>query len=218
MAINNGFVINSAALEPLFMPWEEPNSHRVKADKYGEPAKVIKGRRPTPIAIAQNLRSAVRDWRESFYADASDTSRQLLNHWFNRSHRKKTADGEEYEFHYYFCQREAIETLIYLKEVRRINCLSQIVAEFGGVNAELIALGITEEEDFWSRYAFKMATGSGKTKVMSLAMVWSYFHSLRESDSDMARHFVAIAPNLTVYERLREDFKPVDGGQDIFDT
>ncbi len=218
MAANNGFVINPTALEPLFMPWEEPNSHRVKADREGQPAKVIKGRRPTPITIAQNLRSAVRDWRESFYADASDTSRQLLNHWFNRSHRKKTIDGEEYEFHYYFCQREAIETLIYLKEVRRINCLSQIVAEFGGVNAELMALGITEEEDSWSRYAFKMATGSGKTKVMSLAMVWSYFHSLRESDSDMARHFVAVAPNLTVYERLREDFKPVDGGQDIFDN
>jgi ABC-2 type transport system permease protein len=38
----------------------------------------------------------------------------------------------------------------------------------------------------------------GKTKVMSLAIVWSYFHALRESDSPMARHFVMIAPNLTV--------------------
>ncbi|MGA2172613.1 MAG: DEAD/DEAH box helicase family protein [Sedimentisphaerales bacterium] len=213
----NGFVINPAALEPLFKPWEEPDSHRVKADRPGEPAKIIKNRRPTPITIAQNLRSAVRDWREGFYAGASDTTRYLLDHWFNRSHRKKNPDGEEYEFHYYFCQQEAIETLIYLKEVRRLNCLSQIVEEFAGTNSELMALGITEEEDLWSRYAFKMATGSGKTKVMSLAMVWSYFHSLRESDSEMARHFVAIAPNLTVYERLREDFKPVDGGPDIFD-
>ncbi|MEK6705070.1 MAG: hypothetical protein AABZ06_04730 [Bdellovibrionota bacterium] len=99
----NGFVINTSALEPLFLPWEEPNSHRVKADKYGDPAKVIKGRRPTSITIAQNLRSAVRDWREAFYAGASDTTRNLLSHWFNRSHRKKTPDGEEYEFHYYFC-------------------------------------------------------------------------------------------------------------------
>jgi len=62
------------------------------------------------------------------------------------------------------------------------------------------------EEDAWSKYAFKIATGAGKTKVMSLAIVWSYFHSIRESDSDMAKHFVVIAPNLTVFERLKEDF------------
>lgn len=208
---------NSAALEPLFAPWEEPIAHRVKADKYGEPAKVVNGRRPTPVTIAQNLRSEVRQWREGFYVGASDTTRHLLDYWFNRSHRKTTPEGEAFEFHYYFCQREAIETLIYLKEVRHIECLSRIVDEFGGANAQLAALGITQDEDVWSRYAFKMATGSGKTKVMSLAIVWSYFHALRESDSEMARHFVVIAPNLTVYERLREDFKPVDGGPDIFD-
>jgi type III restriction enzyme len=63
-----------------------------------------------------------------------------------------------------------------------------------------------------------MATGSGKTKVMSLAIVWSYFHALRETDSPMARHFVIVAPNLTVFERLKEDFKPDGGGPDIFDT
>jgi type III restriction enzyme len=121
------------------------------------------------------------------------------------------------EFRYYFCQREAIETLIYLKEVRRIDALSQLIAEFGGAYAETAALGITDDEDAWTRYAFKMATGSGKTKVMSLAIVWSYFHALRESDSPMARHFVVIAPNLTVFERLKEDFKPEGGGPDIFD-
>ena len=41
---------------------------------------------------------------------------------------------------------------------------------------------------------------------MSLAIVWSYFHALRESDSPMTRNFLVIAPNLTVFERLREDF------------
>src|SRR5208337_3998824 len=43
------------------------------------------------------------------------------------------------------------------------------------------------------------------------------FHALRESGSEMAKHFVVIAPNLTVYERLKEDFKPEHGGADIFD-
>jgi type III restriction enzyme len=97
--------------------------------------------------------------------------------------------------------------------VRRIECLSQIIAEFGGADAELQALGIPEGEDVWSRYAFKLATGAGKTKAMSLCVVWSYFHALRESDSEMARHFVVIAPNLTVYKRLKEDF----GDGKIFD-
>lgn len=210
--------INAAALEPLFMPWEEPNSHRERAERVGQPAKVVKGRRPSPIAIVQDLRSEVRQWREAFYAGASDTTRYLLRHWFERPHRAKTPAGDEFEFRYYFCQREAIETLIFLKEVRHLECLSQIINEFGGPDAKIAALGITEEEDAWSRYAFKMATGSGKTKVMSLAIVWSYFHSLRESDSKMARYFVMVAPNLTVYERLKEDFKPPQGGKDIFDN
>jgi type III restriction enzyme len=58
-----------------------------------------------------------------------------------------------------------------------------------------------------------MATGSGKTKVMSLAIVWSYFHALREEGSTLARDFLIIAPNITVFERLKEDF----GDGKIFD-
>ncbi|MDH0869448.1 hypothetical protein [Agrobacterium pusense] len=51
-----------------------------------------------------------------------------------------------------------------------------------------------------------------------VAIVWSYFHALRESGSEMAKHFVIIAPNLTVFERLKEDFRPEGGGPDIFMT
>jgi len=206
--------LNSTILEPLFAPWAEPNAHRVRAEKAGDPAVIVQGRRAFPIDLVSNLRSAVRDWREAFYIGASDTTIQLLNHWFGRAHRQTTTNGEDFEFRYYFCQREAIETLIYLKEVRRLEFLSQIIAEFGGATAELQALGITEDEDSWSRYAFKLATGAGKTKVMSLCIVWSYFHALRESDSELARHFVVIAPNLTVYERLKDDF----GNGRVFDT
>ncbi|WP_353258572.1 DEAD/DEAH box helicase [Prochlorothrix hollandica] len=206
--------LNPSILEPLFAPWAEPNAHRVRAEKAGDPAVIVQGRRASPIDLVGNLRSAVGDWREAFYIGASDTTIQLLNHWFGRAHRQTTASGEEFEFRYYFCQREAIETLIYLKEVRRLESLSQIIAEFGGTNAELQALGTAESEDSWSRYAFKLATGAGKTKVMSLAIVWSYFHALRESESELARHFVVIAPNLTVYERLKDDF----GNGRIFDT
>jgi type III restriction enzyme len=211
-------ILDPAALEPLFAPWEEPNAHRIRGEKKGDPARKVFGRRPSPIILAQNIRGFVRQWRESDYPDVSDTTRHLLDYWFHRDHRRATPSGEEFQFRYYFCQREAIETFIYLREARRLNCLSQIVAEFGGATKDIDALGITEDEDAWSRYAFKLATGAGKTKVMSLAVVWSYFHALRESDSEMARHFVVIAPNLTVYERLKEDFKPGDGRKDVFDA
>jgi type III restriction enzyme len=51
-----------------------------------------------------------------------------------------------------------------------------------------------------------MATGSGKTKVMSLVLAWSYFHKLYEENSPFSRNFLVIAPNVIVLERLRTDF------------
>jgi type III restriction enzyme len=155
----------------------------------------------------------VAEWREAQYGGASDTTIELLHHWFGRDHQIRNHSGDPTPFAYYFCQRESIETLIYLHEVRGIQTLSGLTAEFGGPDREVAALGISPDEDLWPRYAFKVATGAGKTKVMSLAIVWSYFHALRESDSPLARHFVVIAPGITVFERLKEDF----GDGQIFD-
>jgi type III restriction enzyme len=208
----------AAALEPLFGPAEVPNRHRTKAKKAGAAAEVVKGRRPTPIAIAQNLRQEVADWREADYAGASDTSRELLFHWFHQDHEVARSEATTQPFAYYFCQREAIETLVYLYEVRSLRTLSALTGEFGGTDAERAALGVSPDDDRWARYAFKIATGAGKTKTMSLAIVWSYFHALREPDSTLARDFVLIAPSITVFERLKEDFKPAGGGLDIFDN
>ena len=207
-------VINPSALEPLFGPSDVPASHRVRSKTPGAPAETVKGRRPSPIDVAQNLRRHLSEWRESEYPGASDTTRELLAHWFGRDHRIKTPDGMDVPFAYYFCQREAIETFIYLYELRGVRNLSRLTAEFGGPDSETAALGISPEEDLWTKYAFKVATGAGKTKIMSLAVVWSYFHALRESDSPMTRHFVMIAPGITVFERLKEDF----GDGRIFET
>ena len=209
-------VINLAALEPLFAPHEEPNQHRARAQG-DQPAQTKKGRRPSKIAIAQSLRSHVKQWRETDYPGASDTTRELLHHWFGRDHLIEASGGMRVPFRYYFCQREAMETLIYLYEVRGIRSLTPLMAEFAGPSAETAALGVNPDDDRWAKYAFKLATGAGKTKVMSLAIVWSYFHALRESNSPMAKHFVVTAPNLTVFERLKTDFQPAEGGADIFD-
>ena len=199
-------IVNPGALEPLFGPSDIPTHHRVRAEQPGAKAQVVNGRRPTTIAIAQNLRREVAEWREAQYGGASETTIELLHHWFGTGHEVEGPDGARIPFSYYFCQREAIETLIYLYEVRGIRTLSGLTAQFGGPDSEVAALGISPDEDLWPRYAFKVATGAGKTKIMSLAIVWSYFHALRESDSPMARHFVMIAPGITVFERLKEDF------------
>lgn len=206
--------INLSALEPLYTPWEEPNQHRLKAEKPGGEARIAKGRRQSVISIANNLRYELNAWRNAEYVGASDTTKDLLNHWFERDHRLLKADGTSYDFRYWFCQREAIESFIYLLEIANKRTLSEYTAEFGGADAERAAYGITPEEDLWPRFAFRVATGAGKTKIMSLAIVWSYFHALRESESPMARNFLVVAPNLTVFERLKEDF----GDGRIFDS
>lgn len=211
--MNRPTIINPTALEQLYGAWEQPSHHRVRADKAGEAAKIVQGRRPSPIVIAQNIRHQVDQWRASDYSGVSPTTRELLLHWFGRTHRVKDGSGNDMEFQYYFCQREAIETLIYLVENRGLTTLAEITAEFGGADRATAALGIDPQEDRWAKYAFKVATGAGKTKIMSLAVVWSYFHNLRESNSPMTRHFVMIAPNLTVFERLKADF----GDGRIFD-
>jgi len=62
-------------------------------------------------------------------------------------------------------------------------------------------------DETWRRFVVKMATGSGKTKVLSLALVWSFFHKLYEPDSDLARNFLVITPNIIVLDRIYKDFQ-----------
>ncbi|MFA7675512.1 MAG: DEAD/DEAH box helicase family protein, partial [Endomicrobiia bacterium] len=59
----------------------------------------------------------------------------------------------------------------------------------------------------WMRFVIKMATGSGKTKVMSLLLAWSYFHKLYEEDSELSKNFLVITPNIIVLDRIKSDFE-----------
>ena len=62
-------------------------------------------------------------------------------------------------------------------------------------------------DETWRRFVIKMATGSGKTKVLSLALAWSFFHRLYEPDSQLARNFLVITPNIIVLDRIYRDFQ-----------
>jgi len=196
---------NLDALKPLFKPWEEPTSHRAPGSS--GTARIVPGRRPSKCPLVRAIRAEVDAWRRGGYSGVSNTSRTLLHHWFHTEHTVRDEAGNAIPFRYHWAQREAIETIIYLYELRGIRNVASLLTEFGGEDLYDLALGIRPDDDRWARYCCKMATGSGKTKVMSLAIVWSYFHSLYEPGSDLARHFVLIAPNLTVYERLKDDFE-----------
>jgi type III restriction enzyme len=151
--------------------------------------------------LVAKLREEVFSWRSKGYHGASTTSAALLRHWFETEHMLESADGSLSTFKYYFAQREAIETVIWLYEVRQARDKFDLL-RFDASRA--VSIGMFDEE--WPRYVLKMATGAGKTKVMSLLIAWSFFHKLYEKDSTLSRNFLVIAPNIIVLDRLRADF------------
>ena len=150
------------------------------------------------------IRNAVDEWAKSNYATpegCTETTKTLLNHWFHSDHR--LANGRV--FAYNSAQREAMETLAYLYEVAKIRRHRTMLEQYAvGSHLELL------QHDDFARYCIKMATGSGKTKVMALAVAWQYFNAIMENTPGYSKTALLIAPNVIVFERLRLDF---DGGR-----
>ena len=152
--------------------------------------------------LVQKIREQVKTWRDNNYSGASETSKALLDWWFNELHLREQTDDTVSEFQYYFAQREAIETIIYLYDVAKVRDKFDLM-RFDSSGA--VSTGLFDED--WRRFVIKMATGTGKTKVMSLAIAWSFFHKLYEQDSELSRNFLVIAPNIIVLDRLYHDFQ-----------
>ncbi|OHB02748.1 MAG: type III restriction endonuclease subunit R [Candidatus Zambryskibacteria bacterium RIFCSPHIGHO2_12_FULL_48_10] len=165
------------------------------------------GREKLLPPLVHSIRKEVALWRLSGYKGVSETSKALLHWWFLTDHPVQNSDGETYLFQYYFAQREAVETIIWLYEVAGAHDRYALM-KFD--SSGYVRTGLFDES--WTRYVVKMATGSGKTKVLSLILAWSYFHKLYEKDSGLARNFLVIAPNIIVLDRLLADF----GGLKIF--
>jgi len=143
------------------------------------------------------IRQEVKQWQAAGYAGITATTRRLLAWWFKNDHRLPNGS----QFRYHTAQREAIETLIYLHEVKGIRTRSDLLLAYA--KGQKIALPLY---DPFARYAVKMGTGSGKTKVMALALAWQYFNAVRGEGDHYATTFLLIAPNVIVFERLAEDF------------
>ncbi|MFH1933610.1 MAG: DEAD/DEAH box helicase family protein [Pseudomonadota bacterium] len=152
--------------------------------------------------LVSQLRKKVKTFRGSGYVGATDTSKSLLNWWFNTPHLLPGVDGAMVEFQYYFAQREALETIVYLYDVVGVQDKFDLM-RFDSSGA--VSAGMFDES--WRRFVVKMATGTGKTKVLSLILAWSFYHKLYEPESDLARNFLVIAPNIIVLDRIYKDFQ-----------
>lgn len=205
-------------------PAERPTKFLRKTEGSND-FEVVDGRRPSRMLLVNRLRDAVDAWRAADYPGASTTTYDLFQHWFSG-----TAATSGDPFALYWGQREAVETLAYLIEVEGVKDAQQLIAGYAEIRrTTLLPEGVIFETDMdgnrfarvpteksaesirlppegLPRFACKMATGSGKTLVMALVIVWSYFHSRREQGSPLSSNFLVLAPNVIVFERLRVDF------------
>jgi type III restriction enzyme len=133
------------------------------------------------IELANKIRPRVKAWRDAGYPGVTGVTRRLLEHWY---------DPEEFENRrFFFCQREAIETLIWLTEAPA---------------AERTGISVPSEGGAFQRLCAKMATGSGKTIVMAMAIAWHVINKVTyPNDARFSKNILVIAPGLTVKSRLQ---------------
>lgn len=138
-------------------------------------------RRTEPLDLVNAIRERVEAWRAADRPGITTVTRRLVEHWHDRTAR---------DFPFYFCQLEAIETLIWWAEAP---------AEFRQ------GIHLPGDGGAWDRICCKMATGTGKTIVMAMLVAWQACNALAypKRGKEFSRAILFVAPGLTVKERLR---------------
>lgn len=141
------------------------------------------------------IRKEVKAWRESFYESPSPTrvTKELLNFWFNNPERHNFQK-------LFFAQRESVETAIWLNEIADKTGVGKSILE-----RLKIANHVNGNDESFNlpRIAYKMATGTGKTVVMAMVILYHYFNRKEyRSDTRFADYFLLIAPGITIRDRL----------------
>ncbi len=132
------------------------------------------------------IRDRVEAWRTGGYVGITATTRRLLEYWAGPWREKKL----------FFCQREAVETAVYLAEVAARYGDAWLENYLRDRNAEYNA-GLP-------RVAMKMATGSGKTVVMGMLIAWQALNKLENrQDARFSDAFLIVSPGITIRDRLR---------------
>ena len=166
-----------------FMPFPKPKKQSGEAQLQFElPDQDLR----EANTFINSVRTQVAAWRQSGYPSVTPTTRRLLEHWNN----------PENEPRLYFCQREAVETAIYLNEYenkqRGDSFHSQLVKANEEANPDLF------------RIAFKMATGSGKTVVMAMLIAYHTLNKIASPNSTrFADAFLIVTPGVTIRDRLQ---------------
>jgi type III restriction enzyme len=199
----------------LNSPYLEPFRH-FKADERGITDEILEFRRPSsfyiPVPRAKTkekqlelniaegafgselqkendfinkVRAKVADWRNSGYQGLTKTSRDLLAYWRDETRENKL----------FFCQIEALETLMFINEVAERSGDSWIINE--------LKKSSTDANPGLYRMAFKMATGSGKTVVMAMIIAYNTLNKIRyPQDIRFTDAFAIITPGITIRDRL----------------
>ncbi len=138
--------------------------------------------RAVQLDLVNRIRERVDAWRDAGYPGVTSVTRKLLEHWYDQESNRAYA--------FYFCQLEAIETLIWHVEAP---------ADFKQ------GIAIPGDGGAWERLCNKMATGSGKTTVMAMIITWQVLNALTypKRNKDFSRAIFIVAPGLTVKERLQ---------------
>ena len=141
-----------------------------------------------PHRQINQIRAAVQAWREAGFPGARTATMALIEHWNNPD-----TDGLQP----YFCQRDAVETAIFLTEGPD-EARTPFTERVGKLNAT--------HNDRIPRIALKLATGTGKTLVMAMLMLW-------QAKNGYCRDFVIFVPNLTIRDRLAE----IQSGSELYE-
>lgn len=185
MTAPKSLIINSPYDAPLFYWREDRGNLTLEHGRRPAGYEIFdtrnNTRRTEPLGLVNRIRERVDAWRAADYPGVTSITRSLLTHWHNRSARQHP---------FYFCQLEAIETLIWQVEAAPDYKQGIFVPGDGGA---------------WERVCSKMATGTGKTAVMAMIVTWQVLNALTypKRNKDYSRAIFIVAPGLTVKERLQ---------------
>ena len=140
------------------------------------------------------IRKEVKAWREAGYPKASRITKELLDFWFNNKERRAN-------LRLFFCQREAVETAVWLNEIaERDPNTGNYILNLLGERRHTVS---KDDAYVLPRTAFKMATGTGKTVVMAMLILYNYLNKrANPMDTHYADHFLLCAPGITIRDRL----------------
>ena len=223
---------------PEIQNWRRPASYWYKEKRLGRQERdlldiVEREENRDDLPLVNALREDVRRWRDSDYRGASHITKELLQYWTREDRPQRL----------FFCQRETVETIIYLLELaipERLNSTGFKNFKIDNINVSKLLAGELpnfenlETQDFYPRLidlpvdtqllplrrlGCKMATGSGKTIVMAMIVAWTFCNRGKNPASRQYPNAILIcAPNLTVRKRLQV-LRPEDVNNyyDLFD-